>query len=149
MDGQVVEKEETDCNIGLFLRSVHPAFFNQSCSVISVICNFECNPWKAYFVPTYFSDVWLDGANITKNMSPIASYPEVPLSRCKFARKGRRKGEPPRHRFSSLLSPSHGHTPFVTSHSRFALASVRKTKRLRRRQCLRHDSGNCPPTPSL
>ena len=30
MDGQVVETEETDCNIEGFLRSVHPAFFNQS-----------------------------------------------------------------------------------------------------------------------
>ena len=45
----------------------------------------------------------------------------------KNTRKGRREGE------TSHFSPSHGPLRFVTCHSRFALASVRKTTRLRRR----------------
>ena len=63
------------------------------------------------------------------------------------AQREAERRKPPRRRFSSLLSPSHGPSRFVTSHSRFALAFVRKTKRLRRRQCLRHVSGKLPTYP--
>lgn len=51
-------------------------------------------------------------------------------------RMGRRKRA--RRRFASLLPPSHGSLRFVTSPSRFALASMRNTKRLRRRQVTDH-----------
>ena len=55
-----------------------------------------------------------------------ASYPDVSL-RC--ARKGRREGDN-----VCRLYPSHGPLRFITSHSRFALASaMRKKKGLRRR----------------
>ena len=50
---------------------------------------------------------------------------QMSLSRWEFSRKGRREGRKER---------DQGPLPFVTSHSRFALASVRNTKCLRRRQ---------------
>ena len=58
----------------------------------------------------------------------LPSLPRIEMSlgtRWKFARKGRRKER--KERDQGLL-------PFVTSHSRFALASLRNTKYLRRRQ---------------
>ena len=65
--------------------------------------------------------------------------PSLSMKICAQRKAGKRKL--PRRRFFCLLSPSHGPLRFVTSHSRFAVAFERKTKRLRRRQCLRHDSG--------
>ena len=51
MDVEIVEREEKDCNIGGF----------QSKLLMSVVCNFECSPWKAgMFITTeinYFSAV--------------------------------------------------------------------------------------------
>ena len=63
-----------------------------------------------------------------------ASYPDVSLSMkmCAQRKAGRRQRA--RRRFACRLYPSHGPLRFITSHSRFALAStMRKTKRLRRR----------------
>ena len=53
-----------------------------------------------------------------------ASYPDVSLKENLRAKEGGKEqtGET---RFASLLSPSHGPLRFVTSHSRFALASMR------------------------
>ena len=48
--------------------------------------------------------------------------------------------------FASLLYPSHGSLLFVTSHSRFSLASMRKTNSLRRRLPL-EASGRLMETP--
>ena len=50
-----------------------------------------------------------------------------------------------RRRFASLLPPPHGRLRFFTSHSRFALDSMRNTKRLRRRQVTDHKKGDKPP----
>ena len=51
---------------------------------------------------------------------------------CAQRKAGRRQRA--RRRFACCLYPSHGPLRFITSHSRFALASaMRKTKRLRRR----------------
>ena len=56
--------------------------------LISVVCNFECKPWKTYLsprtkVPTYLTI--FDSIMVQKlrqmNMSATASYPEIPLSR--------------------------------------------------------------------
>ena len=152
MDGQIVEKEETDCNIGVFWDLFILTFFNQSCwSLLFVTLNVTLG--KHILSPrtnvlTYFSDVWLDGAKIAKKHvcdCLIPRGPSLSMKICAQREAGRRK--PPRRRFSSLLSPSHGPSRFVTSHSRFALAFVRKTKRLRRRQCLRHVSGKLPTYP--
>ena len=152
MDGQIVEKEETDCNIGGFWDLFILTFFNQSCwSLLFVTLNVTLG--KHILSPrtnvlTYFSDVWLDGAKIAKKHvcdCLIPRGPSLSMKICAQREAGRRK--PPRRRFSSLLSPSHGPSRFVTSHSRFALAFVRKTKRLRRRQCLRHVSGKLPTYP--
>ena len=63
-----------------------------------------------------------------------ASYPDVSLSMkiCAQRKAGRRQRA--RRRFACRLYPSHGPLRFITSHSRFALASaMRKTKRVRRR----------------
>ena len=152
MDGQIVEKEETDCNIGVFWDLFILTFFNQSCwSLLFVTLNVTLG--KHILSPrtnvlTYFSDVWLDGAKIAKKHicdCLIPRGPSLSMKICAQREAGRRK--PPRRRFSSLLSPSHGPSRFVTSHSRFALTFVRKTKRLRRRQCLRHVSGKLPTYP--
>ena len=62
---------------------------------------------------------------------------------CTQRKMGRRKGA--KWRFACLLRPSHGPLRFVTSHSRFALASMRNTKRLRRRQVTDHKKGDRPP----
>ena len=60
----------------------------------------------------------------------VAALPRTQTSLFRCARKGRRKGDNGRER----LHPSHGLLRFITSHSRFALASaMRKTKRVRRR----------------
>ena len=67
-----------------------------------------------------------------------ASYPDVSLSMkmCAQRKAGRRQRA--RRRFACRLYPSHGPLRFITSHSRFALAStMRKTKRLRRTLGLR------------
>ena len=62
---------------------------------------------------------------ITPFRSELVSYPDISLSIKVFAQRkaGRRKWE--RRRFASLLYPSNGPLRFVTSHSRFALASMR------------------------
>ena len=63
-----------------------------------------------------------------------ASYPDISLlmKMCAQRKAGRRQRA--RRRFACFLYPSHGPLRFITSHSRFALASaMRKTKRLRRR----------------
>ena len=68
-----------------------------------------------------------------------ASYPDVSLSMkmCAQRKMGRRQRA--RRRFTCRLYPSHGPLRFITSHSRFALAStMRKTKRLRRRLAKEH-----------
>ena len=58
----------------------------------------------------------------------IAEQAKLPLSRWKYTRKGRLEGD------NDGLYPCHGPLRFITSHSRFALAStMRKTKHLRRR----------------
>ena len=62
---------------------------------------------------------------------------------CTQRKMGRRKRA--KWRFASLLLPSHGRLRFVTSHSRFALDSMRNTKRLRRRQVTDHKKGDRPP----
>ena len=62
---------------------------------------------------------------------------------CTQRKMGRRKRA--KWRFACLLRPSHGLLRFVTSHSRFALASMRNTKRLRRRQVTDHKKGDRPP----
>ena len=62
---------------------------------------------------------------------------------CTQRKMGRRKRA--KWRFACLLRPSHGPLRFVTSHSRFALASMRNTKRLRRRQVTDHEKGDRPP----
>ena len=62
---------------------------------------------------------------------------------CTQRKMGRRKRA--KWRFACLLRPSHGPLRFVTSHSRFALASMRNTKRLRRRQVTDHKKGDRPP----
>ena len=61
-----------------------------------------------------------------------ASYPKASSSMkiCAQRKAGRRKRA--RWRFTSLLSPFNGNLPFVTGHSRFAIASVGKAKGLRR-----------------
>ena len=62
----------------------------------------------------------------------VATLPRTQTSLFRCARKGRRQRA--RRRFARRLYPSHGPLRFITSHSRFALAScMRKTKRLRRR----------------
>jgi len=65
-----------------------------------------------------------------------SKYPKVSLSlsmkMCAQRMEGRTKRA--RRRFASLPFPSHGPLRFVTSHSRFVLASVQKTKRLRRKR---------------
>ena len=66
----------------------------------------------------------------------VASYPDVSLSlsmkMCAQRTEGRRQRA--RRRFAYRLYPPHGPLWFITSHSRFALAStMRNTKRLRRR----------------
>ncbi|CAH3106710.1 unnamed protein product, partial [Porites lobata] len=59
---------------------------------------------------------------------PPASYPDVSLSMCAQGKAGRRQRA--RRRFARRLYPSHGPLWFITSHSRFALASaMRKKKR--------------------
>ena len=60
------------------------------------------------------------------------SYPDVSLSRWKILRA--KEGGKDKKGFASFLSPSHGPLRFVTSHSRFALADVRKTKGMRKKQ---------------
>ena len=67
-----------------------------------------------------------------------ASYPKASSSMkiCAQRKAGRRKRA--RWRFASLLSPFHGTLRFVTSHSRYALALVRKTKGLRRLERTAH-----------
>ena len=58
---------------------------------------------------------------------PCTQSPLSPSLNEKIAHKGSRQGE------TSYLSPSHEPLRFVACHSRFALASVRKSTRLRRR----------------
>ena len=60
------------------------------------------------------------------------SYPDVSLSRWKILRA--KEGGKEKTGLVSIFSPSHGPLRFVTSHSRFALADVRKTKGMRRKQ---------------
>ena len=74
----------------------------------------EDTPWQ--------DRTWARGFRMGSQPVP-ASYPDVSL---RSARKGRREGD--------CLYHSHGPLRFITSHSRFALASAMgKTKRLRRR----------------
>ena len=79
------------------LTAILRVFENCSSWPFSVI---ECKPWNTYLsprtkVPTYLTI--FDSIMVQKlrqmNMSATASYPEVPLSRWKFARKGRRERE--------------------------------------------------------
>ena len=118
MDSQIVEREETDCNIGVFWDLFILTFFHQSCwSLLFVTLNVTLGKHilsPRTNVPTYFSNVWLDhGAKIAKNMSAIASYPEVPLSRWKFARKGRRERENCQDISQDIASPLFFHLPMV------------------------------------
>ena len=78
-----------------------------------------------------------------------ASYPDVSLSRWKRARKGRREGDngrdvTARRRFACFFAcrhSSYGPLQFITSLSRFELAStMRKTKLLRRGPCMDNKS---------
>ena len=68
-------------------------------------------------------------SNFSQRTPTAASYPDVSLlmKMCAQRKAGRRQR-------ACYLYPSHGPLRFITSHSRFALASaMRKTKRLRRR----------------
>ena len=134
------------------LTTILRVFENCSSWPFSVI---ECKPWNTYLsprtkVPTYLTI--FDSIMVQKlrqmNMSATASYPEVPLSRWKFAPKGRRERE----NCQDVASPLFFHLPMVpwaslpvTRVSRSPLC--KKTKGLRRRQCVRHDSGKLPTYP--
>ena len=66
-------------------------------------------------------------------LPPVAvSYPDVSLSLDEKLRA--KEGGKEKTGFASFLSPPHGPLRFVTSHSRFALADVRKTKGMRKKQ---------------
>ena len=65
------------------------------------------------------------------------------IKSCTQRKMGMRKRS--RRRLASLLPPPHGRLRFFTSHSRFALDSMRNTKRLRRRQVTDHKKGDKPP----
>ena len=60
------------------------------------------------------------------------SYPDVSLSLDENLRA--KEGGKEKTGFAPFLSPSYGHLRFVTSHSSFALADVRKTKGMRKKQ---------------
>ena len=62
------------------------------------------------------------GSSLPRTQSPLSLSLDE-----KIAHKGSREGE------TSYLSPSHEPLRFVACHSRFALTSVRKSTRLRRR----------------
>ena len=95
------------------LTAILRVFENCSSWPFSVI---ECKPWNTYLsprtkVPTYLTI--FDSIMVQKlrqmNMSATASYPEVPLSRWKFARKGRRERE----NCQDVASPLFFHLPMV------------------------------------
>ena len=87
-------------------------------------CNQNCS-WLWYYL-------FKDSLPTNNYIPPPASYPDVSLSMCAQGKAGRRKRA--RRRFARRLYPSHGPLRFITSHSRFALASaMRKEKGLRTR----------------
>ena len=68
--------------------------------------------------------LWMKSYDMTIKMKPLQEYP----------RMGHARTQTSLFRCARSLYPSHGPLRFITSHSRFALASaMRKTKRLRRR----------------
>ena len=114
---------------------------------------FKGNSLKALIVEVvlYRNALWeCSGANLGP-LSPATLQQSCLVPRrlslyikiCTQRKMGRRKTA--KWRFASLLLPSHGRLRFVTSHSRFALDSMRNTKRLRRRQVTDNKKGDRPP----
>ena len=95
------------------LTAILRVFENCSSWPFSVI---ECKPWNTYLSPrtkvptclTIFDSIMVQKLR-QMNMSATASYPEVPLSRWKFARKGRRERE----NCQDVASPLFFHLPMV------------------------------------
>ena len=114
---------------------------------------FKGNSLKAMILELvlYWNALWeCSGANLGP-LSPATMQQSCLVPRrlslwikiCTQRKMGRRKRA--KWRFASLLLPSHGPLRFFTSHSRFALDSIRNTKRLRRRQLTDHKKGDEPP----